>query len=476
MKIPLRRLLWPVTVLSLPVLLVLTTLVVVNALALGWALLGAVAAIIFIAILTRRFFGDIEAIRNHVDRFSEQPARPHAQLALSGPLQDLAASLERLRHRLAARGSGHAGHDGGGESAIDALPDPFLMLDGERRVVRTNAASRALFGPNLAGRDLASVVRNPALLQAADRVLHGEQEAEVEFAFPVPVERNFSARIVRLPAVAPDGALVVIVLHDITAVKRAEEMRSDFVANASHELRTPVSVLLGCIQTLRGSARDDPEAQAEFFGLMQAQAERMSRLIDDLLSLSRIEMNEHTIPSDEVDVGRVVGQVADSLELNAEARGMTIATDFPDRLPAIAGDKDELTQLFQNLIDNAVKYGAEKSTVHIAARLSGEAPPSLPGEGEYLAVAIRDEGEGIPPEHLPRLTERFYRVDTARSRELGGTGLGLAIVKHIASRHRGALTIDSTPGEGSVFTVYLPVTQPDGDREAPPSERSEISA
>ena len=191
----------------------------------------------------------------------------------------------------------------------------------------------------------------------------------------------------------------------------------------------------------------------------------MSRLVDDLLSLSRIEMNEHTIPSDEIDIGRVVDQVADSLALNAEVRGMTIATDFPDRLPAIAGDMDELTQLFQNLIDNAVKYGREKSTVQVAARLSSDAPHSLPGEAEYLAIAIRDEGEGIPPEHLPRLTERFYRVDTARSRELGGTGLGLAIVKHIASRHRGALTIDSTLGEGSVFTIYLPVTRP-ADRAA----------
>ncbi len=479
--LPLRRLLWPVMVLCLPALLVLAAFAVVGVLTTGYAVLGAVAVLIGVAFLTRRFFSDIEAIRNHVDRLPEEPARPLAQLTLSGPLQDLAASLDRLRQGMAARDGRETGRGEDGDSGLDAVPDPLLMLDRERRVIRANAAARSLFGVNLVGRDLASVLRNPALLQAADEVLHGEASAEVEFAFHVPVERNFSARIARLPAAAADGSLVVIVLHDITAVKRSEEMRSDFIANASHELRTPVSVLLGCIQTLRGSARDDPEAQAEFFGLMQAQAERMSRLVDDLLSLSRIEMNEHTTPSDEIDVGRVVVQVAESLGLNAEARNITIATNFPGGLPAIAGDKDELTQLFQNLIDNAVKYGAEESTVRIDGRLSTEAPPSLPGESEYLAVSVHDQGEGIPVEHLPRLTERFYRVDTARSRELGGTGLGLAIVKHIASRHRGALTIDSTPGEGSVFTVYLPVTQPEADRAAssgdpPQSAGSGISA
>ena len=456
---PLRRLFWPVSVLSLPALIVLAVLFTVDALGLGYAVLAAVVSVVGIAVLIRNFLTDIDTISIYVDGLPEDPAAAPPQLAQSGPLANLVAALGGVRRALAAqRGDGGEG-DGTG---LDAVPDPLLMLDGERRVVRTNAAARRLLGANLAGRDLASVLRNPALLEAVDRVAPGEEGTEVEFALHAPVERNFSAHIARLPAPAPDGSLVVIALYDITAMKRAEEMRSDFIANASHELRTPVSVLLGCIQTLRGSARDDPEAQAEFFGLMQAQAERMSRLVDDLLSLSRIEMNEHTIPSDGVDIRHIVGQVGDSLAFNAGARGMTIATDFPEELPVIAGDKDELTQVFQNLIDNAVKYGAEDSTIRIGAHLSREAPPSLPGEGEYMVITIEDRGEGIPSEHLPRLTERFYRVDTARSRELGGTGLGLAIVKHVVNRHRGALSIDSIPGEGSVFTVYLPATAPDG--------------
>ncbi len=442
--------------------MVLAVLVAVDALGLGHAIIGAAGAMVGLGILIRKFFGDIETLRSHLDRVSEQPDAAVPQLALSGPLLDLAAALDRLRQGRMSRADAGAEGDAGGDSGLEALPDPLLMLDGERRVVRANAAARQLFGANLTGRDLASVLRNPAVLEATDKVMRGEERAEVEFAFYDPVERNFSAHMARLPAAAPNGALVIVVLYDITAVKRAEEMRSDFIANASHELRTPVSVLLGCIQTLRGSARDDPEAQAEFFGLMQGQAERMSRLIDDLLSLSRIEMNEHTTPSDQIDVGRIVEQVAESLTVSADARGITVTTEFPGGLPVVAGDADELTQMFQNLIDNAVKYSAENSTVRVEARMATDPPPALlPGEGAFLAVVVRDEGEGIPPEHLPRLTERFYRVDTARSREMGGTGLGLAIVKHIASRHRGALTIDSTPGEGSVFTVYLPVVPAD---------------
>ena len=457
----LRKILWPVTILSSPVMLVLAALVALGALSLGYAIVGAVGAVVGLAILTRKFFGDIEAVQNHIDRLSEGDGSSIRQLALSGPIQELAASLDRLQT------GGTVQERGSGDSGLDALPDPVLTLDGERRVVRVNAAARRLFGPSLAGHDLSSMLRNPALLEAADNVLQGTEGAEVEFAYHDPVERNFSAHMARLPAATADGARAIIVLYDITAVKRAEEMRSDFVANVSHELRTPVSVLLGCVQTLRGSARDDPEAQAEFFGLMQNQAERMSRLVDDLLSLSRIEMNEHTTPSDEINVGGIVGQVAGALGFSAEARGVAVETDFPDGLPSITGDKDELTQLFQNLIDNAIKYSAENSTVHIGASLTDDVPPSLAGEGAFLAVAVRDQGEGIPPEHLPRLTERFYRVDTARSRELGGTGLGLAIVKHISSRHRGALTIDSTPGEGSTFTIYLPVAGPDGENSLP---------
>jgi len=250
-------------------------------------------------------------------------------------------------------------------------------------------------------------------------------------------------------------------LHDITDVKRAEQMRADFVANASHELRTPLATLLGFIETLRGSARDDAEARERFLGIMFDQGSRMARLINDLLSLSRIELNEHTQPQGKLNLATLITSMAESLELQAKARRMEIRLNFAEDLPAILGQEDELTQVFQNLLDNALKYGREDTPIEITAKRATKLPASLVQKLEFgaVAVSVRDHSEGIPREHLPRLTERFFRVDTARSRKMGGTGLGLAIVKHVVNRHRGALHIDSTPGEGSTFTVFLPAAR-----------------
>jgi two-component system phosphate regulon sensor histidine kinase PhoR len=226
-------------------------------------------------------------------------------------------------------------------------------------------------------------------------------------------------------------------------------MRADFVANASHELRTPLSSLMGFIETLRGPARDDAAARERFLGIMQQQAERMSRLVNDLLSLSRIELDEHVQPTGRVSVGPLLQSVADALELKAQRRGQRLELDLAPELPQVTGDSDQLYQVFQNLVSNAINYGRQGGIVGISARLAR-------GARGGLTVSIRDQGEGIAKEHLPRLTERFYRVDPARSRAVGGTGLGLAIVKHIVSRHRGRLEIDSEVGRGSIFTVHLP--------------------
>jgi two-component system phosphate regulon sensor histidine kinase PhoR len=244
-------------------------------------------------------------------------------------------------------------------------------------------------------------------------------------------------------------------------------MRADFVANASHELRTPLSSLLGFIETLRGPARDDPEARERFLAIMHEQATRMARLVDDLLSLSRIEMNEHVPPTGRVDVADALRRAVDTLLLKAAARGMRIEIDAPADLPPVTGEADEIAQVLQNLIDNAIKYGRPNSTVRVAVGRSNRALPggsgggdATAGEESAIAVSVRDEGEGIARQHLPRLTERFYRVDTARSRAAGGTGLGLAIVKHIMNRHRGALEIDSELGRGSTFTVHFRAVAP----------------
>jgi two-component system phosphate regulon sensor histidine kinase PhoR len=224
-------------------------------------------------------------------------------------------------------------------------------------------------------------------------------------------------------------------------------MRADFVANASHELRTPLSALSGFIETLESGAGEDTQTRKRFLGIMGEQAGRMSRLVNDLLSLSRIEMHEHAAPTEQVDVEGIVRSVADALQFRARDRKISINVEIGPNLPRVTGDAEELTQVVQNLTDNAIKYGRPDTDVTIGVR-------AAPGEG--VAIAVSDKGEGIPREHLPRLTERFYRVDAARSREMGGTGLGLAIVKHVVNRHRGRLAVDSTIGQGSVFTVTLP--------------------
>lgn len=369
------------------------------------------------------------------------------------------------------------------EAVVEALQEPLLLVDARRRVIRANGAARALFGERMMDRDLALSVRNPDVLAAVDGVLAGGAAASVEFALPLPVEQVLEVKVTPFragpqgdaadgdgPAVDGGGPLAtpliaIVTLHDITAIKRSEQMRADFVANASHELRTPLSTLVGFIETLRGPARDDAGARDRFLSIMQEQAGRMSRLVSDLLSLSRIELDEHTPPQGDTNLESLINSLGAMLQLKAAARGMTLRIDCPGAIPLVAGDSDQLTQVFQNLIDNAIKYGRENTEVVIALSVEERAiaPENAPRRGarrpvplRLVKVSVTDQGDGIPRTHLPRLTERFYRVDAARSRSLGGTGLGLAIVKHIVNRHRGRLTIDSELGRGSVFTVYLP--------------------
>jgi len=338
------------------------------------------------------------------------------------------------------------------EAVIAAAPDPLILIDRQRRIVRSNEAAAAFIGPGAEPRDLAAALRNPLLLAAADAVLAGEPGRSIEFTLSVPVERVLRAHLAKLDGPALDDAAAILTLHDVTALKRSEQMRADFIANAGHELKTPLATLIGFIETLLGPAREDAAARERFLGIMREQAGRMARLVDDLLSLSRIELNEHVAPTGRVALGPLVDEVARGLELRAAERGIRIARALPADLPEVQGDRDELAQIFQNLIDNAVKYGRPHSEVTVTGATGGL------GSGAAAAlvqVTVADRGEGIASEHLPRLTERFYRVDTARSRKLGGTGLGLAIVKHILNRHRGRLEIASEVGRGSTFTVWL---------------------
>jgi two-component system phosphate regulon sensor histidine kinase PhoR len=376
-----------------------------------------------------------------------------------GAIGDLSAAFQRLERSWGRDRRALTDGLAAAATLFDALPDPLVTLDRQARLVYANAAARALLAEgraedDLQGRDLSAVLRQPLVLEAVGAVLAGATTREVEFTFTDRIDQNFEARVEAIAGgdIGDDDAMALLLLRDVTARQRSEQSRADFVANVSHELRTPLTSLIGFIETLRGPARNDREASARFLALMATQSSRMARLVDDLLSLSRIEMNEHTAPDAAVDLENVIGAVIDLLTPQARERDISIQTRLESLTGPVTGAQDELVQLFQNLIENAIKYARKGSAVHIEADTDTAAGA--------VTVSVIDQGDGIANEHLARLTERFYRIDTARSRELGGTGLGLAIVKHIVNRHRGDLAISSVEGEGSTFAVTLRLAEP----------------
>ncbi|MDI4665183.1 ATP-binding protein [Xanthobacter autotrophicus] len=350
-----------------------------------------------------------------------------------------------------------ARRDAQAAAVVAALPEPALLLSAAGEIMTANERVALAIGPTRVGDPLSFVVRVPEVLDAVRAAAEDGLPRRVEFAERIPLDRWLEAHVVplrleaqpgirsggRRAADAPDA--VLLTFRDLTQQRRVEQMRADFVANASHELRTPLASLSGFIETLQGPARNDAPARERFLAIMAAQARRMSRLIDDLLSLSRIELNAHVRPQTKVDLAGILAHVCDTLSPLARDRGVVLE-QVKGAVPLeVLGDRDELIRLFENLVENALKYGAHGKKVEV--RLSRENGTAV--------VSIRDFGPGISPEHLPRLTERFYRVDVAASRDQGGTGLGLAIVKHIVARHRGRLGIDSVLGEGATFSVRL---------------------
>lgn len=347
--------------------------------------------------------------------------------------------------------------EGIGSVVLEQMQDAVVLLDGDGRIIYHNGSAERFVGRAATGKLVPSVLREPILLDAIERVRTGGTAEEIEYVSPVPVEHHYQVVITPAETAEYDGSgtPTLLALHDVTDMKRVEQMRVDFVANASHELKTPLASLSGFIETLQGPAKDDADAQERFLGIMGEQATRMQRLIEDLLSLSRIELREHMPPRGTVSVSGLVKDVVDAIAPIAERDKVTIDVAMSDDLPMIRGDWDELLQVVQNLVDNAVKYGQSGGRVEISAdRIDGSADSSV---GTCVELKVRDFGPGIPREQIPRLTERFYRIDVATSRERGGTGLGLAIVKHILNRHNTELRCDSVVGEGATFSVRFSV-------------------
>lgn len=452
---PLRRILGWNILISLSSWVVLGGLAITGRLPLWEAILAG--GVVFALTVAGSFalLSDFEKLIRHAEHLVKDPTAPAPRLNRSEGARRLATAIETLQKSWEERRDAAEALARSRTAILNSLSDPLLLINRSREVVGANRAAEDVFGKEMRNRDLATIIRDPLMLSAADRALTDGNASETAFSITAPVERSFSCITGVLANAATDGAVVIMQLHDITESLKTERMRGDFVANASHELRTPLASVLGFIETLQGPAKDDPDARQQFLEIMFKQASLMARLIDDLLSLSRIELKEHTRPTEKVSVPLLIQTTCEMLTGQAKEQSVTFDIIAADGLPEVLGDRDELGQIFQNLILNAVKYGGEAGRVEIEIKVQDKAP-GLSG-GPWLATSVRDFGDGIAAEHIPRLTERFYRVDTARSREMGGTGLGLAIVKHITKRHRGHLQINSVVGEGSTFSVYLPV-------------------
>ncbi|MEM7041718.1 MAG: ATP-binding protein [Pseudomonadota bacterium] len=451
---PLSRLLARAARLSLPAVLAIVFLFVTGFLDLGPSLVGLVVGFAIASLLAfareRRLSVVERQLQGLMNRAESQTGGFELLGGDSLPVmtEKVEQSLQRMRGRQREL-------DRTLSALVDALPDPLLMVLEDRRIERANPAAKTLFERDNLAQPIETVIRDPGFLAAVDDVLDGSDEVEVKLELAGPPSRAFGGRIAPCRWYERPAALVS--LRELTDQVAIERMRSDFVANASHELRTPLTVIRGFVETLAGPAKGDPDAQAQFLKTMGAEAERMSRLVDDLLSLSRIEQNEHVTPVDRVSVTDTIGAVTDALRPYAKERHVSLVVNKVDSPPDVLGDRDQLMQLFTNLIDNAIKYSGEDSEVTVNLRFFDKAPPGAgPLTGRRtVEVAIKDQGEGIPAEFLPRLTERFFRVDPARSRRLGGTGLGLAIVKHILRRHRGHIAFESEVGVGTTVTIHL---------------------
>lgn len=409
------------------------------------ALYGGIAIFAISLIFVRPYLANLSALTNYVEELAQDKKAESPDLSFLNNVEELSQAVERLNNSWNQRKTQLEASLEESRILIDSLPDMLVMLDQKGHILRANKTAHQMFGKSWK-KQLESVFQQNSVSSRLQQILINQATVQdFEFSLSQPVARDYIVHMERIPDSSISEIEVIVTLHDITEIKRNEQTFADFVANASHEIRTPLTSLMGFIETLQTTAKNDKEARYKFLSIMATQAERMAKLITDLLSLSKIEKSSRQLPTGTVDISKILQQLGKSTK--SESQGSSPMLKLAKNLPEITGDAEELKQVFQNLISNAYKYGATGKAPVIRAYT----------EDQSLFVAVEDQGEGIPQKHIPRLTERFYRVDSARSRKIAGTGLGLAIVKQILERHRGQLHITSTSGKGSIFTVQLPV-------------------
>ena len=457
--IPFSSLLKTMVAFSAPALAVFMVLALLGALEFNYFVYGYFATLILSLLVVMPFLSNITAITYYVNDLAQDKRVRAPDLSFLSNVAELSGALSRLQNSWEAKRHEMETVITEREILVDTLPDILIMTNDDKVIVRTNRAARNIFGQNLAGRALRDIIPNDKLINAITAVVEDIQGQNIEFYLSEPAPRDFQAVIERFPIPSAGGISIVITMTDITAQKRIQRMRADFVANASHEIRTPLASIIGFIETLRGPAKDDEKARDEFLKVIAEQAERMSKLVNDLLSLSKIEMNAHQPPTGRVDLVRIIRGEKQHFEWACKQKNVNIRMKLSDTVPPTRGEDNELAQVVRNLLGNAIKYTMPDTDVVISAKVTTDLPddPMFRALSRAICFSVQDQGEGIPAEHIPRLTERFYRVDSARTRKVGGTGLGLSIAKHVLNRHQGVLHIESVVGEGSTFSVYLPI-------------------
>lgn len=428
------------------------------------AVLSLLAVTIFNIVLLFPLTFELQQIKRYVTSLSNGGDFDEAKMTLSEKDAKEIVDAVNAMHRFWAQKADMLEAQTISDTAVlDSLPDPIMMIDRAGNILGANLSARNTFGKNITDKNVEKLFNSNNFINAVSKVLNKESKSEnLIFYLDKPVNQKLYAHIKQLPWLSKGKAVAVISTYDLTKSMRIEKMQSDFVANASHELRTPLSIISGFIETLQTSAKDDPEARDNFLKIMAEQAEYMASLIENLLSLSKIELKQDQLPEEKVETLDIVEEVAEALSLKAGSRNMKIKIHSEENLPEIRADRAQIKQIVQNLTDNAVKYGLANTDITLRVKNCEQIPPSKSlktASGPGVAISINNKGPKITPENLARLTERFYRLQEHKDLNIKGTGLGLSIAKHIIIRHHGNLTVTSNGYSGTTFTIYLPVEQ-----------------
>ncbi len=451
-----------VLILSIPSAILFLTLTMLNVLPPIYSVLCYFIIILFNMFSLFPISYEMQSLRKYIYSLTEEAEKKQNLDLSEKDAKEIAKAINSIHRFWISKTDTLQAQTMSDAAVLDTLPDPLLMLDRDGTVTGCNLAARTMLGENIIGCYIDTLFKTNIFISAVEKILKGKSESESLVFNEASLKRRIYAHINKLPWYSKGRAVAVISLYDISKALSLEKMQSDFVANASHELRTPLSVISGFIETLQTSAKDDREAQEAFLNIMKEQTEYMSGLIENLLSLSRLEMEQDKELKDKVNISEVIDDVTGALKIKAFQRSVNLKISEQGRIPKVIGDNREIHQIVQNILDNAIKYAQENTEVDVEIKTVPEIPATglqNIAKGKAVSIAINNKGPKIGKEDLSRLTEKFYRMQIHKDKKIRGTGLGLSIAKQIILHHHGNLTVTSTTYNGTTFTVYLPLKQ-----------------